>query len=179
MKESQMIKALKAKNEEAFDYCYQKYKNLLYFHIYGILKNHETSEEVLLDTFIKIYDNIDTFDGMYFKAWIVKIAKNTAISELRKVKENMVFDENLYVKEVISDYDLQDYLTDLSLILDNEEYLIMIYHLIYDLSLTEISHILEKPRGTIGWKYNQALKKARIYFNEHQINLKGGEDNEY
>ena len=84
MTETLMIKRLKNHDEEAFDYCYDTYKNLVYFQIIKVVKNRELTEELVQDTFLKMYQNIEKFDGKFFKAWLLKIANNTAISELRK-----------------------------------------------------------------------------------------------
>lgn len=164
MTENVMIKKLIAKDEDAFDYCYEKYKNLVYFKIFSIIKNKETSEEIMQDTFLKMYNSIQTFDGRYFKAWLLTIATNLAISEMRKTKETIEYDDNILCSEVMSEFAYDDLLKDLAQILNDEEYKIIIYRLIYDFKLKEVAEVLNKPLGTICYKYNDAIKKAKQYF---------------
>ena len=99
MTETVMIKRLKNHDEEDFDYCYENYKNLVYFQIIKLVKNRELAEELLQDTFLKMYQNIDKFDGKYFKAWLLKIANNIAISELRKKKTTIEYNDNIINEE--------------------------------------------------------------------------------
>ena len=76
----------------------------MYKHFYGylkaVIKRYSTDEmsveELINDTYIKIFDKIDTFKGSgeltvtenHFKAWIAKIGSRTAIDHLRKKKIN-------------------------------------------------------------------------------------------
>lgn len=166
MTEQQLIKGLRDKSEEAFEVLFDSYKNILFFHINGILKNHQLSEEVLIDTIEKIYLNIDKFDGKFFNAWIIKIAKNAAISELRKTKDTTLFDDNILYSESISSYDYQDILSDLKEILSEEDFMIIIYHIVYNISLKEISEILSIPIGSISYRYRSSMKIAKNYFKE-------------
>ena len=165
MKEALMIKRLIAQDEEAFDYCYEQYKNLVYFKIFSILKNKETSEELVQDTFLKMYNSINTFDGQYFKAWLLTIATNLAISEIRKTKETIEYDDNILSKEVMSEFAYNDLLMDLSTILSDEEYKIVIYRTVYDLKIREVAEIFNQPTGTISYKYSEAIKKAKKHLN--------------
>ena len=166
MTEALMIKRLKAHDEIAFDYCYENYKNLVYFQIIKIVKNKELAEELLQDTFLKMYQNIEKFDGKFFKAWLLKIATNIAISELRKKKETIEYNDNIISEEVISSFTHNDTLIDLKAILSADEFIIVIYRIIYDMKTKEVAEALDLPLGTVSWKYNEALKKAKKYFKE-------------
>lgn len=165
MVEALMIKRLIDKDEEAFDYCYEKYKNLVYFKVFSILKNREQSEEIVQDTFLKMYNSIESFDGKYFKAWLLTIASNLAISEIRKTKDTIEYDDNILCHEVMSEFAYNDLLMDLANILTDEEYKIIIYRTIYDLKIREVAEVLNQPTGTISYKYSEALKKAKKHLN--------------
>ena len=168
MTEALMIKRLKNHDEEAFDYCYETYKNLVYVQIIKIVKNKELTEELVQDTFLKMYLNIDKFDGKFFKAWLLKIANNIAISELRKKKETIEYNDNIISEEVISSFVHNDTLSDLKAILSPDEFIIVIYRIIYDLKTKEVAETLNLPMGTVSWKYNEAMKKAKKYFREEK-----------
>ncbi len=166
MTEKMMVKRLIERDEEAFDYCYEKYKNLVYYEIYSILKNHEATEEALQDTFLKMYQSIETFDGRFFTAWLVAIAKNQAINEYHKRKENLIFVEEAFNPQIIGEFTLDDYYTDLSIILSPFEYQIFIYKIIYNIKIKDIAVILDKSASTIHSYYHEALDKVREYFNK-------------
>ena len=166
MTEAVMIKRLQDHNEDAFDYCYDMYKNLVYFHIIKIVKNKELTEELVQDTFLKMYQNIDKFDGRYFKAWLLKIAGNLAISEMRKNNVTIEYNDNVISQEVIDTFSHNDLMSDLKRILTDDEYLIVVYRIIYNVKTKEIAETFNMPIGTVGWKYNEAMKKANKYFKE-------------
>ena len=168
MTETLMIKRLKNHDEEAFDYCYETYKNLVYFQIIKLIKNKELTEELVQDTFLKMYLNIDKFDGKYFKAWLLKIANNLAISELRKKKDEIEYNDNIICEEVISTFSHNDTLRDLKAILSSDEFIIVVYRIIYDLKTREVADAMNLPIGTVSWKYNEAIKKAKKYFKEEK-----------
>lgn len=87
-------------------------KEMMYKSFYGYLmaiilrytKNTEDNEELVNDSFIKIFKNINSFQIpekdtlIYFKAWIGKIASRTAIDKLRanKNKINLIDDEEYH-----------------------------------------------------------------------------------
>ena len=88
--ENNFINELKKKNYKSMDYIVHIYGNLVYKVSYSILyKNNNISsvDECTNDVFMKIWDNIDCFDGEKgtFKTWIMTIAKFKAIDYKRKL----------------------------------------------------------------------------------------------
>lgn len=56
------------------------------------LSDRDTAEEVLQNSFIKIFEKLDTFDSSgSFDAWGKRIVANTAIDYLRKAKKDLLF----------------------------------------------------------------------------------------
>ena len=58
----------------------------------GILRNHEECEDIVQETFAKIYRYGHRFkkeDGIEFKSWAYKILMNTAFTHYQKVKKNV------------------------------------------------------------------------------------------
>ena len=56
----------------------------------GILRNHEEAEDIVQETFVKIYFHGKKFkklQGIEFKSWAYKILVNTAISRYRKISK--------------------------------------------------------------------------------------------
>ena len=63
--EIQLIKDLQSidQKEKAFRSLITLYKERLYWHIRNIVKSHDDADDVLQNTFIKIYKNINNFKG--------------------------------------------------------------------------------------------------------------------
>src|SRR5690554_3747046 len=63
----------------------KEYKERLYWHIRKMVLNHDDADDVLQNTFIKVYKNIDGFKGeSKLYSWLYRIATNEAITFLNK-----------------------------------------------------------------------------------------------
>ncbi|HEX9601327.1 MAG TPA: sigma-70 family RNA polymerase sigma factor [Mariniflexile sp.] len=72
----------------AFSVIVDHYKDLVYSLSLRMIKNREEAEEVLQDTFIKVYKSLPRFKGdSKFSTWIYKIAYNTCLDRLKKNKK--------------------------------------------------------------------------------------------
>lgn len=83
--QSELFYLLKSRDENGFEYLYDRYAGALLNVILAIVSNREDGEDVLQETFAKIWRNIDRYDesrGRLF-TWMHKIARNTAIDALR------------------------------------------------------------------------------------------------
>ena len=92
-KESDLIKNLKNKNTQnvAFENLIQQYKEPLYWHIRRILLDHDDSNDVLQNTFVKVFKGIKNFKGdSKLYTWIYRIATNESINFL-KIKSKKYF----------------------------------------------------------------------------------------
>jgi len=72
----------------------------------GIVRQEEDAEDVVQDTFTKIYFNAEKFKkrpGVEFKSWAYKILVNTAINKYHKLKKrrNVEFSDEIINKEII------------------------------------------------------------------------------
>ena len=57
------IDLIKEKDEEAFEDLYAEYKNLIYYVIYQIVRNHDATSRLLQDTFLTVYNKIEQYNG--------------------------------------------------------------------------------------------------------------------
>ena len=73
-------------NATAFRHLVNQYLPMVYNALYRMTQNHELSEEIAQEAFVKAYQHLNRFDANRgsFKAWLLKIAHNAAVSELRK-----------------------------------------------------------------------------------------------
>jgi len=73
------------KSDYNFKTLYNRLKPGLVLHVYNIIKNAEASEDVVADTFTKIWQKIHQYDPYWnFSTWAYKIAENEARQWLRK-----------------------------------------------------------------------------------------------
>ena len=103
--EKDLIKRLCSVNEtdKAFAELVNIYKERLYWHIRYMLKNHEDTDDVLQNVFIKVYKNIKKFKGdSLLYSWMYRIARNESITFLKKRSKMLK----------ISSEELQNYIVD-------------------------------------------------------------------
>jgi len=74
----------------AFQKLVNTYKERLYWHIRYLLKNHQDTDDVLQNTFIKIYRNIKKFKGdSRLYSWMYRIARNESYTFLKKRSKHL------------------------------------------------------------------------------------------
>jgi RNA polymerase sigma-70 factor (ECF subfamily) len=102
---SNLIFALKQKDEAAFSFLYDNYSAALYGIIFKIVNNENDANDVLQDVFVNIWKNIETYNedrGGSLFTWMLNIARNKAIDIYRqknRIAENQKeFQRCKYIK---------------------------------------------------------------------------------
>ncbi|HET6527851.1 MAG TPA: sigma-70 family RNA polymerase sigma factor [Balneolaceae bacterium] len=87
-------------DEGAYKKLTDKYRKALNFHIMKMIKNREQIEDLVQETFVKAFDNLNTYNTNYaFSTWIYRIATNHTIDYLRKKKlQTVSMDETIKTK---------------------------------------------------------------------------------
>jgi len=93
-----------AGDSSAFAVLVERHKNNVFNICVKILGSREEAEEVAQDTFLKVYEKLDTFKKeSKFSTWLFRIAYNMSISQQRKTKHN---------HSEIDDYQLENFTED-------------------------------------------------------------------
>ncbi len=91
------IDKVKAGDVASFSHLVERYKDMAYTVALKILRNSEDAEEVAQDSFVKAFQQLNTFQGKSkFSTWLYTIVYRTAISKTRK-KKLEVTDIDAYV----------------------------------------------------------------------------------
>ncbi len=81
----ELVQAIKAGNERAFEQMVERYHARVYSLSYGVLRNAEDAEEATQDTFLTLYRKIGMFDeSRKFFSWFYRVALNNAYSRVRR-----------------------------------------------------------------------------------------------
>jgi RNA polymerase sigma-70 factor (ECF subfamily) len=169
-RESDLIKELKnpkLKNK-AFEDLLDLYQERLYWHIRKIVVTHDNANDVLQDTFIRIYKGINNFKGLSsLHTWMYRIAYNESIRFLdkNKIKSSIDLndDNNDYLNYLTQDdyFDGDEIQLKLhSIISKLSEKQKRVFQMKYfdDLSFREISEILDVSDNTLKSSYYSAVK---------------------
>ncbi len=100
---------LKARDRRAVGLLYDRYSRPLFGVIYRIIRSQEIAEDVLQETFIRVWEKIDQFDperGTLF-TWINSIARNLALDTL-KSKAYRTSQQNQTIDQVVNVLDKQN-----------------------------------------------------------------------
>ncbi|MDP1800226.1 MAG: sigma-70 family RNA polymerase sigma factor [Bacteroidota bacterium] len=94
-----IIKGCKAKDEKAFEVLYKKYYRILLGIALRYSRDTAEAEDILQDSFIKIFNSIESFNTTgSFEGWMKRIVQNTAINSYRS---NLKFDLHVAITDEI------------------------------------------------------------------------------
>lgn len=173
MAEKLLIKELKKGKEAAYRQIVTDYGNKLMKTCFLMLGSMEEAEDVVQETFIKVFEKIESFrenSGLY--TWIYKIAINLSRDKLRKKKDVVILDDEIigsedveaYVENNIDKETLKQELFKLHPIYME----VMILFYFDEFSIKEISALLDEKEGTI----KSRLSRGRNILKDNL--LKGG-----
>ena len=81
--ETTYLNAARAGDQEAFAKLVEPYRKQLLVHCYRILGSFEDAEDMLQETFVRVWKRLDSFEGRSsLRAWLYKIATNASLDGL-------------------------------------------------------------------------------------------------
>ncbi len=84
---------------KAFEQMVNVYSRKLYWQIHYLIQNHEDTDDVLQNTFIKAWRGIDNFKGeAALSTWLYRIAYNESITFLKQQRHMASIDDNEFVE---------------------------------------------------------------------------------
>jgi RNA polymerase sigma-70 factor (TIGR02960 family) len=85
-----LVAAARGGDESAFAKLSQPYRRELHVHCYRMLGSFEAAEDVVQETYLRAWRNLDNFEGgPLFRAWLYKIATNACLDEIRRNKRRV------------------------------------------------------------------------------------------
>lgn len=89
--DSELINRSVSGDAKAFRELVNRYSSLVYNYIYRMTQNVELTNDMTQEVFLKAHKHLRTFDANRpFKPWILRVASNTTLSELRRKSGNVV-----------------------------------------------------------------------------------------
>ncbi|MGN1315875.1 MAG: RNA polymerase sigma factor [Acutalibacteraceae bacterium] len=166
------LKKIAQGDNVAFEQLYIETKRGVYAFLFSYFNNQADCEDAMQTTYLKIKQNIGKYKiGSNGLAWILQIAKNTALNELRARANYEKQREGVLHQEVINydNLEIKDTLIMImKRILDEEEQRIVILHVVWGYKHKEIAKIINSPIGTVMSKYKRAADKLKSAWKEEQ-----------
>jgi RNA polymerase sigma-70 factor, ECF subfamily len=176
MTQEELLPLIYKKDERAFTHLYNHYSKSLFGVISSLIKETEEAEDVLQETFIKIWNNIDSYQegkGRLY-TWMLNIARNSAIDKLRSKGYNQnqknlnvenfvyIFDNDKRHKERFDLIGIQEFIRKL------KPKCIKIIDLLFFKGYTqqEASEELDIPLGTVKTQNRNCINDLRTLLGE-------------
>jgi len=158
---------------EAFNLLLKKYQQKIYWHVRRMVIDHDDSDDLVQDVFIKVWKNLEGFrsDAQLY-TWMYRIATNECITFLNKKKQknNIPLDEVSYeLAETLADSTYFDgdkaqmKLQQALLTLPDKQKLVFNMKYFDDMKYEEISDVLGTSVGALKASFHLAVKKIEAY----------------
>lgn len=158
---------------EGFSAMVNQYSEQLYWKVRHIVMDHEDTNDILQNSFIKAWKGLDTFQGKSsVSTWLYRIAVNEALDFVRKQKltESISTDEDLSVAnrlladEYFDGDETQAQLQEAVAKLPEVQRVVFTMKYFDEMKYSEMSKVLHTSEGALKASYHLAVKKITEYF---------------
>jgi RNA polymerase sigma-70 factor (ECF subfamily) len=109
LKEAQLIKKLKAKNNKALQFFYDEHASKFKYLLFRYVGDNALAEDMLQEGFIRIVEKITQYNGTgSLEAWARRIFVNLALEHLRK-KNKLIFSEDNFLESASKENNSENY----------------------------------------------------------------------
>ena len=174
----ELIQLIRLKSEKGFHILYEKYSAALYGILVKFVLNKEIADDLLQDTFVKIWKHIDGFDssrGTLF-TWMLNIARNQAIDYLRSSSyksQSLNVNIDLYTLHLeyknsnnVSEIEVKDFKNKALHQLPPKYVEVIDLILFYGCTHEQTAQILKLPLGTVKTRIRKGLNTLKILYNQ-------------
>jgi len=175
-------------DQDIFLHLMQRYEKKLLRYIRRFTGlSTECAEDALQESFIKIYQNLNSFDSsLSFSSWAYRITHNETVTYLRKTKkietvsievdgddETSLIDvlqSDVDIEHEVSRNDLNKKIREAINMLSPKYREVLVLKYLEDLSYDEISDVLKIPMGTVGTLVNRAKTQFKQIAEKNNLN---------
>ena len=147
----------------SFNLIFQKYRYLVYYVSFNILKNEEEAKDIVNETFLKMYERRrDFMNESKLKYFLLVTSKNLSINRYNHLKDHLTYSDDMEGRNDEESFSI--YLEKFKDVLDEEEYHYLVLHLIYEFPFREIAKANKLTTSQVSSKYQRGIKKLREYY---------------
>ena len=176
--EKHIIELLQERNEKAISLLYEHYGDTLYGVALKVVRDEELAQDVLQESFVKIWKKSDSYDAAKAKlfTWLFRITRNTAIDKLRSIntksdKEIQIDVSNVYNLGIDSIRpEFMDVKENLDKI-ENKYQVVLDALFFFFLTQQEASDELDIPLGTIKSRLKIGLRELKKIYETSSMML--------
>ncbi|HEX9916509.1 MAG TPA: sigma-70 family RNA polymerase sigma factor [candidate division Zixibacteria bacterium] len=160
----ELMEKIRQRDDSAFEELVNRYKKKLFNLIYRMLNDRNETEDILQETFLRVYRERESYDPHFcFSTWVYTIALNLTKNELKKrsrfkfLELSIIQNDRIYSREDEQvDSGLKNLLENTMNKLPTKYKAALVMREVNQLSYEEMSDILKVPLGTIKSRVNRA-----------------------
>lgn len=189
--EKELINAYQSGDEKAFEALLFNTKDRVYGYIYSKVRNHELSNDLFQEVFIKVIRTLK--NGMYndegkFLPWVLTIAHNMIVDHFRKAKKMQMISEssskneefNIFAVLKLTDINVEDAMikeqieSDVVRLVDHlpdEQRDVLVNRLFKGMSFKDIAEMEDISINTALGRMRYALINLRKLIDKHKVSI--------
>ncbi len=161
------------KREREFNEIVLKYSPRIYKNVRGMVGNHEDTDDIIQETFLKAYKNIKSFKGEAdVGTWLMRIALNIVFSRSRRKKifssvsledySNRLIANEKSPEERIVEAERRRIVREGLSNLPEKQRAVFVMRMYDDMSFKEISEVMGTSESASRANFHQALNKLKL-----------------
>ena len=161
----------------AFNLIVEEYKERMYWHIRKMVLLHDDADDVLQNSFIKVWRYLENFKGdSKIYTWLFRIATNEAITFINKKKKKAEDSFETYEHYLSNTLESDEYfngdeaqliLQKAILTLPNKQRIVFNMKYFDEIKYKDMSEILETSEGSLKASYHHAVKKIEEFVKQY------------
>jgi len=161
----------------AFKQILRKYQERLYWHIRKIVISHEDSDDILQNTFIKVWRGLDQFrEDSKLYTWLYRIATNESLTFLKQKKKRQYIPFMDVEHQLMNVLESDEYFSGDQIQLKLQKAIItlpekqrLVFNMKYfdEMKYEDMSRILDTSVGALKASFHHAVKKIEKYLKEN------------
>lgn len=157
--------------ERAFTQIVQKYQERVYWHIRRMVVDHEDTNDILQNVFIKVWRNLGEFrEESNLYTWLYRIATNETLTWIsnRKKRNTLSMDDNVFAEKLVEQngYDankIEWKLQQAIQLLPEKQRIVFNLRYYDEMPYEEMATVLDTSVGALKASYHHAVKKVEAY----------------
>lgn len=159
-----------------FEDLVRDYKEKLYWHIRRMVLSHDDADDVLQNTFIKVYKNLPNFKGdSHVYTWLYRIATNESLTFLKKRAKRLQISDEALQQTMVRNLEADPYfdgdkaklkLQKAIATLPEKQKQVFLLRYYDEMPYAEMAEMLEISEGSLKASYHHAVKKITNFVKE-------------
>ncbi len=153
--DSNLVKECLSGNKKSFEEIVEKYYKVIFRLSFRILRNYDDAEEITQTTFVKVYENLSSYNSQYkFFSWVYRMTVNEAINFSKRKMKSEEIDERYSTEErnpdrIFDKVEIKANVQEAIMQLDLLYRLPVVLKHLFDYSYQELSYVLDIPEKTV------------------------------